>query len=346
MCGSGTTNTGGPVDDFLYYFEGQTIKAATLSGGTLAPVNAFTSPALGQGSRNDMTIVNKKFLYEPWIPSGGVVAIQGFSINRTGGGLTPVPGNPVPTTTPEGDSIASDPQGRFLFVGDRGTAQISVFVIDGTTGALTPAATSPIQVLGSTFSQLTVDGTGTYLYAADSGTIFGVVQGFTIDQFTGNLTPIPGSPFAAGLYYVQAEASGKFLLGLDLAGGITVLPIQQGTGILLPGSNYSTVSSPFMFAVHPSGSFVYTFALDQKNKPLPVEGFLLDTNGVLTPLTGSPFTTLPGIIPAKFDQDGTSLFGLLAGGSIQVFGVDPTTGALSGNVPPLQTVAGPFAPTN
>lgn len=346
VCGGGTNGTGAPVSDFVYYMQGNSLLGASLSGNTLAPISGFTSPALGLGDAADMTVVNKKFVYEPWVPSGGVVAIQGFAIDRNSGALTPVPGNPAAPATTSVDSIISDPMGRFLYVGDRGTAQISVFQVDATTGALTLSQNSPFATAGSTFSMLSVDGTGKYLYAADSQGILGFVYGFNIDQFSGELTPIPGSPFNLDLFFVQADATGKFLFGIDSTGNINVLPLQVGTGIPQPGTTLAPTSHPYALAVHPNGNFVYSFALDNQIHPKAVEGFQVDGTGNLTALTGSPFTTLPGLFGGKFDQDGTGLFALNTGGGVQVFVVDPATGGLTANVPPISTVASYFAPTN
>jgi hypothetical protein len=77
-----------------------------------------------------------------------------------------------------------------------------------------------------------------------------------------------------------------------------------------------------------------------------VEGYQIDSTGNLTPLTGSPFTTLPGLFVGKFDQDGTAMFALNTTGGVQVFVVDPATGAVTANVAPISTVATYFAPTN
>jgi 6-phosphogluconolactonase (cycloisomerase 2 family) len=345
VCGGGNNGGGGSVDDFVYYMQGNTLIGAALSGNTLAPIAGFTSPNLGLGTPADMTIVNKQFLYEPWIPSGGVVGIQGFAINRSGGALTPVPGSPKAPATTTADSIISDPQGRFLFVGDHTTGQISSFQIDPTTGALTPTPASPVAT-GFAISVLTVDGTGHYLYASSTRSSFGGVFGFNIDQFSGDLTPIAGSPWVANLFYVQADPSGKYLMGTDGLGGITVVTIEQGTGILLTASSFATTSRPFGLSIHPSGNFVYTFALDNKTHPLPVEGYQIDSSGNLTPLSGSPFTTLPGLFTGKFNQDGTGLFALNTSGEVQVFVVDPNTGAMTATITPIPTIATYFAVTN
>ena len=347
VCGAGSNNSGGPVSDYVYYMEGNTLIGAGLAGGSLAPLPGFVSPNLGLGTAADMTIVSKKFLYEPWIPSGGVVGIQGFVIDKTNGAISPVPGNPIAPTTTAIDSIAADPLGRFLYVGDHSTATINAFTVDSTTGALTPTSFSPFQLSGgASLSVLTVDGTGKYLYASDTKSGFGVVYGFTIDQFSGDLTPIAGSPWGLDLFFVQADPTGKYLMGTDAFGGVTVVTIQQGTGILTTATSFATTNPRYALAIPPNGNFVYTFAVDNKTHPLPVEGFQIDSTGNLTALTGSPFTTLPGMFAGKFDQDGTALFGLNTTGGVQVFVVDPATGAMTANVAPIATVATYFAPTN
>jgi 6-phosphogluconolactonase (cycloisomerase 2 family) len=347
VCGAGSNNSGGPVSDYVYYMQGNTLIGAGLAGGSLAPLPGFVSPNLGLGTAADMTIVSKKFLYEPWIPSGGVVGIQGFVIDRNTGAITPVPGNPIAPTVPAIDSIAADPQGRFLYVGDHSTATIDAFQVDSTTGALTPTSFSPFPLSGgASLSVLTVDGTGKYLYASDTKSGFGSVYGFTIDQFSGDLTPIAGSPWALDLFFVQADPTGKYLMGTDAFGGITVVTIQQGTGILQTATSFATTNPPYALAIHPNGNFVYTFALDNKIHPLAVEGYQIDSTGNLTALAGSPFTTLPGMFGGKFDQDGTGLFALNTTGGVQVFVVDPATGAMTANIAPIATVATYFAPTN
>ncbi len=345
VCGAGSGGNGS-ASAFVYFMTGPDLGGAALSGSSLTAL-ASTPPTLGNGTVNDMTVVNKEFLYEPFIPSGAAnVSIQSFNINRSSGALSPIAGNPFTTSLIKGDSITSDPQGHFLFVGDSSTSEIAAFQVDSTTGALTAVPGSPFTAFGSSPTSLTVDGTGHFLYASDFFSLTGDVFGFSIDQNTGALSPVPGSPFVTGLFDVSGEASGKFVLGLGFGSNVTVLPIEPGTGALLPGSNFPTVSSPETLAVHPTGNFVYTFAIDGRNKALPVEGYQLDATGNLTPLAGSPFTTLPNLRNGKFTQDGKALFSQNDTAGIEVLTVDPTTGGLTSTVHPLITVTTYFAPTN
>ena len=78
----------------------------------------------------------------------------------------------------------------------------------------------------------------------------------------------------------------------------------------------------------------------------PIEGVSF-SGGVLTPLPGSPFTTLEILHPQKIDQNGTAIFGYNVSGGFGVHTVNVTTGDVTGGVADLSVVASPnFAPTN
>jgi 6-phosphogluconolactonase (cycloisomerase 2 family) len=306
-----------------------------------------------------MLIVNKKFVY---IPQSSSNFIEAFTINRATGGLTAVAGSPFKITFPA-DTIASDPQGRFLFIGNEGGGDIASFQINQTTGALTPSPNSPINS-PTIFSAdvFTVDGAGKYLYVGeqDSGAS-ALVHGFVIDQTTGSLTDIPGSPFALGVATLHADPTGKYLLGIrgyvDLGGSsgdnnIYVFAINSSTGFPTPvtGSPFPMNGAANEFAVHPNGKFVYTMDVATGSTAAPLEGFQMDqTTGVLTPLTGSPFAALPGAAQCMFEQTGVAMFcsKTYFGSDFEVFNVDPNSGAISHTVPDLSLGSNtPFAVTD
>ena len=168
--------------------------------------------------------------------------ISGFAIDRDNGGLTPVPNAPNPAPGVTGP-LAIDPRGRFLFVAANPN---KVYAIDATTGRLTivnatfaPAAqglavdpsgrylftTSAgnridayrIDASGTVTSAggaatgldpqgVTVDATGRHVYTANAGD--GTISGFRIDDATGGLTPLAGSPFAGTANATQVAAVG------------------------------------------------------------------------------------------------------------------------------------------
>ncbi len=358
--GTGTTVPGGSSFALLYAFNGTDIEALGLtSNGTFGHLSPFTSPTVTGSGADNMLIVNKKFVY---IPQSSTNNVEGFAINRATGGLTVIPGSPFPVTF-FADTIASDPQGRFLFIGNESGGDIASFKIDPNTGALTPSPNSPINV-PAIFSAdvFTVDGAGKYLYVGEQNASAGaMVHGFVINQTTGDLTDIPGSPFALGVSTLHGDPTGKYLLGVrgyvDLGGTsgdnhIYVFSINPVTGFPSPvsGSPFAMNAAANEFVIHPSGQFVYTMDVDATGSPGPMEGFQMNLNtGLLTPLTGSPFTTLPAAAQCFFEQTGVAMFCSTAyfGSTFEVFNADPNSGALSHTVTDLGvSLNTPFAVTD
>ena len=68
--------------------------------------------------------------------------VSAYTIDPNTGSLAPVPGGPLPSGgKPAGSTF--DPDGKFLYVANKGSNSISAFTIDGVTGALTAMAGSP-----------------------------------------------------------------------------------------------------------------------------------------------------------------------------------------------------------
>ena len=94
-----------------------------------------------------------------------------------------------------GGEMLVEGSGHFLYVPAQG--DVDVFSVDQSTGDATPVANLPGVVL-STGSSV-ADPMGPYIYSADSSTTAGGVHTYLVDQQTGNLTEIFGSPFSAGV---------------------------------------------------------------------------------------------------------------------------------------------------
>jgi hypothetical protein len=338
--GGGNGGGGSSALDYLYTVVGNNIQGAFFDGTKLAPIVGFTQPDLGAGGAADMMIVGGKYLYQPWAPTGSTTSqINAFNISM-GGALAAITGSPF-TLASAGDTFATDPTGKFLFIGQSGAQTISVMQVSSTNGALTLGPGSPFPV-GFVPTQLTVDGTGHYLYATISvGS--GLILGWSIDQTTGAITPLANSPYFLGISRLAAHPSGNFLLGVG-GGAITTILINPTTGDLAAGVSFTGGSSPDEVLIHPTGNFVYTF----NRTAAPIEGFTVDGSGNLTALAGSPFSSLTSVTTAKIDQNGTAMVGL-TGTSNQfiMIVVDPKTGALTEPGPVyIGTASDYFAITN
>ena len=352
VCGPGTVGPGGNSAAFLYYLGTNNILGAGLSKtGTFASLTPFTPPTLPSSAGSDMLVVSKKFLY---LPQNDSLTIQAFTIDHTSGALTAINGSPFASAG--ADSIASDPAGRFLFVGNNNTGKIAVFQVNSANGALVPTPGSPFSAFNLDFAHLlAVDGTGKFLYVGQ-GSAFLPVHAFSIDQKSGALSPVAGSPFALNVAGVRTDFTGKYAVGFSGTVGdnhLYVFAIDATTGALasVSGSPFATTANRLLdLKVHPSSQFVYSFGRDFSDNIAATEGFQLDpSTGALTALPGSPFTSLPTVFDCKWDQGGGEAFCTNATTSaFSVLDTNPSTGALAHTVTDLSVTRNtvPFVPTD
>jgi 6-phosphogluconolactonase len=178
------------------------------------------------------------------------------------------------------------------------------------------------------------------------------ISGYTIDETTGALSEIPGSPFASdiGTRYMVVTPSGKFAYAVNNAfqvnGTILTLNVQaysidMTTGALTRvGDPVELQGIPRSIAMHPSGRAIFV-ALDPQNPADQVgngpriAGFAIDAaTGVLssigsTPLYGRPsnITIDPSGRFAYVSQQGED--SARPNGIISAYAIDSTTGAMS-----------------
>ena len=129
-----------------------------------------------------------------------------------------------------------------------------------------------------------------FAYVTNSGD--NTVSGYIMDPASGALTPIKGSPFAAGILptSVAVNPTGKFAyvanLGDNTVSGYTIDP---ATGALTPIANFTAGIRPQSVAVDPSGKFVYVTNSGSGN----VSGYTTDPATGTLGLVGIPFAFHP-----------------------------------------------------
>jgi 6-phosphogluconolactonase (cycloisomerase 2 family) len=228
-------------------------------------------------------------------------------------------------------------------VGSEGTPDIWVFTVNSSTGVLTATAGSPFTAgLSVAADVLTVDASGKFLYAGQTDPLAGVA-GYSIDQTTGALTALTGSPFLLGVAQLQASPKAELLLGTaEIQDGTTaatdlhlyVYSIDFVTGIptAVAGSPFTTAAAPFDFVISPNGLFVYALEATVATKTVaPIEGFALNSGtGALTSI-GS-FTGVATAEGCRFDQSGNILFcidTIVGGTTMSALSANPGTGVLT-----------------
>ena len=76
-----------------------------------------------------------------------------------------------------------------------------MYAIERSTGSLTQVSGSPFPT-GRIPVAVAVDPSGKFVYTADTAVLptgISYISGFALDATTGALTPVPGSPFPAGV---------------------------------------------------------------------------------------------------------------------------------------------------
>lgn len=170
-----------------------------------------------------------------------------------------------------------------------------------------------------------------FIYVSIAAPGVNKLAGFSIDSTTGQLTPLPGSPFDINASFVTADPLGRFLFVAN--GATTAYSIDPQTGSLTPASfsaDSMFVSSPNL---DPTTRFLYS-ANNQTNGS-SINGSTVNlNNGALTTIPGSPWSASGLLDCFTFDRLGQFLFlcdiDTNHGDSgVAAFQIDQNSGALS-----------------
>jgi 6-phosphogluconolactonase (cycloisomerase 2 family) len=311
-----------PVDRYAYALEnGQ--QGDFLVGYSINPLTGYLRPlesiALPFDNFGIVVDPSHKFLY---IPDG--YEIFGYKI-AANGSLHTLTGSPFALYG--GSTMVFTPNGKFAYSNLEGE-----FSMNPTTGVLAGIGSADT---GGEHVYVAMNPAGSFVYVLNGDTTISV---FSINQTSGVLTEIPGSPFASGETHLDSEVvspDGKFLFVTTQPftppqGSTAVFGINFTTGALTPvtGSPFSTPTGGNGIAVDPSGKFLY---LGGNNlSAYSING----ATGALIPVTGSPYTLPEFANSVTIDPSGKFLYvsidfsstGAVPG--VITFSINSTTGAL------------------
>ncbi len=267
------------------------------------------------------------------------------------GALAPS-GSPTPLTLPAGRAVvAIEPSGRFAYVTESrrtqydclGPGLVHTYAIDtlGTWSvvpggdAVTETAPSGIAFArGGRTAYVTASGDHTQLYGPCPR---GGISAYTVDDATGRLSAVAGSPFAADYGNDGIGAASPrglaFILKSEYYAGLAIRSyrVDETTGALAPAGVTPILTAnltPGRLLVDPHNRFVYA-SWEPDSGPIQTAAFAIQPSGALAPVPGSPFDV--EAFPTTLDPDGRFLYfiGGPDGHQIDASAVDGLTGGLS-----------------
>jgi 6-phosphogluconolactonase (cycloisomerase 2 family) len=188
-------------------------------------VAAYTA-APGQGAAANNVAVDPldQYVFASNLYNSTSIGLAGWAFSTTAPGSLTAFSTPTVGTGNGAFWVAVDPLDRFVYVSNS---------LDGTVSGWTIGTDAGTPQTGN----IAIDPTGHFLYVTDSSANNEVV-GFTINQTTGALTAMTGSPFLAGTGPVPVviDGSGHFLYVGNAVGGdtISMFTTDPNTGVLTP----------------------------------------------------------------------------------------------------------------
>jgi DNA-binding beta-propeller fold protein YncE len=210
------------------------------------------------------------------------------------------------------------------------------FRVDMGTGALAPVAGSPFSIVPDA-SGITADPMARFIFLAGNS---GLIMVYQVGQ-NGQLTQVTGSPFPIGLQPqgITTDSTGKFLYVATSGNAVAAYSVNTGTGVIaaLPGSPYPASNLPWRVVTDVAGKFLFVSNLDSGSGD--VSAYVINSDGSLTQVSGSPFATgsFSGPNGLAVDPSGKFLYVALSGSfqpptqnnQIAVFSIDNNTGMLT-----------------
>jgi 6-phosphogluconolactonase (cycloisomerase 2 family) len=247
-----TVVTVNPTRQFVYMANA---GSGNISGFFLNLPTGFLTPVPGSpfaiGTTPRLVVADSagKFVY---VSNEGAASISAFGVDQiTGALLVTVAGAPFSAgTTPQ--PVTLHPSKPFAYVANAGSANLSAYSVNPSTGVFTPIANPATPGIdffsaGTTPQQVTIDPSGKFTLVANSGS--GNVSVYVIDQTTGELAQVAGSPFAAGTspQRVTVDPTGKFVFAPNSgSSNVSVYQLNSTTGFLtlVTGSPFPAGTGP------------------------------------------------------------------------------------------------------
>jgi 6-phosphogluconolactonase (cycloisomerase 2 family) len=322
-----------PARPFLYALNenSSSIAAYNLDPDTGA-LTQVGPVATGSSPRALSIDASGRFAY---VAASGSGELFTYAIDQTSGALTEVPNSRVAIGTSSG-GLTLERNGRFVYSFDSAAGTIWSFALDSNTGVPTQIAGSPLAA-GANIALLGVHPNGKFIYARrgpQTQTVANGVAVFAINQSTGALTEIAGSPFDTGANPLaiafdptsRRMYAGHLLVQDTPEFNVRAYSVHPDTGALtvIGGSPFASPAFPLSLDVDSSGRYLYV-ANTQSNQ---LTGYRISGSGSLSQLASSPSNVgaSPTVVTA---EEGTAPLSL---SSKFVYVTDPAGSIRSFNI--------------
>jgi 6-phosphogluconolactonase (cycloisomerase 2 family) len=298
------------------------------NSGTLTPL--LNSPFdTGLAPEAILLHPSGKYLY---VANSGEDDISLFSIAPSTGIITEVSRTPLGTSALTPVLMAMDATNGYLYVANATSGSLSVlsFASDGTLS--TPTTT----FLGVKPTGMVLSPSGNFIFIGaavpSGGTANGQIEAWKLTA---------GVPTLVGLFPTVAnttpgglvvDSTGTYLYCVNGAGGNSISEFTiEPSGVLTPFPTLgeSGVSAPVALLIDPSGKYLYVANQGSASSASGnLAAYSIGSDGGLTILTLSPFTTVKQPTSLAADPNGKYVMVGGQGGSLEVFLLDPGNGTL------------------
>jgi 6-phosphogluconolactonase (cycloisomerase 2 family) len=241
----------------------------------------------------------------------GLVVVAWCAFAQAAFGFGRVPGSPFATGNSP-DSAMFSPSGGLLAVANYWSpGSVSVFSVDGSTGSLTEVRGSPFRA-GAEPSSVAFSRSGGLLAVANNFSgASGDVSVFSVNQTTGALRNLPGSPFAAGFIpdsVAFSPSGGLLAVGNFGTNSVSVFSVASGALHQVRRSPFPAGGTePVSVAFSPSGRWLAATGASDMSSAFggAVSVFSVDrASGALHQVLGSPFPAGDNPRSVAFSPDG------------------------------------------
>jgi 6-phosphogluconolactonase (cycloisomerase 2 family) len=255
------------------------------------------------------------------VSNAGSNDVSVFSINPSTGALTQVQGSPFPVAAPTPRVIAVDPNDKFLYAFGStsfpsGSTTIAGYAINDATGALSAiTGMGAINLPSAVAVPVTFHPNGRLLYVPVGNLPAGAENGlyaYTIDQTTGALAAVPGSPYiftANGAPRTPKFSPDGQRLYVphsfnNQSPAITVFAVNTTTGELTQPSSTTLSVSANEIILNPAGTHLHARIADSNNLIFGINA----TTGALESSVSGPGGYGPTAPTVLFPQTGAFVY--------------------------------------